>query len=160
MVFVTNKSNPISGTNVTYTAINKTGAMIFGDGSDLPTSVDGDRAIMFNGGYNTCVPSSYFQDTTSVALPFYHAVQPTTPFTLEPDKRYYFPVMGNNSKNNELYMRYQAGTLPSIPNRTLIILPSGQANTLITATTASINVTGTNTYHGPAGFLELNLSAV
>lgn len=160
MVFVTNKSNPISGTNVTYTAINKTGAMIFGDGSDLPTSVDGDRATMFNGGYNTCVPSSYFQDTTSVALPFYHAVQPTTPFTLEPDKRYYFPVMGNNSKNNELYMRYQAGTLPSIPNRAVIIIPTGEAKSLIDNQTASINVAQTNTYHGAAGFLELNLSAV
>jgi hypothetical protein len=115
---------------------------------------------MFAGGYNTCVPSSYFIDTTAVSLPFYHAVQPTTSFTLEPDKRYYFPVFGNNTKTNELYMKYQEGTLPSIPNRTVIIIPSGQAKDLIDNPTASINVAQTNTYHGAAGFLELNLSAV
>ena len=159
LVFATNKSNPISGTNVTYSAVNKTGAMIFGDGSGLPTA-GADRATMFTGGYNTCVPSSYFIDTTATSLPFYHAVQPTTTFTLEPDKRYYFPVFGNNAKTNELYMKYQTGTLPSIPNRTVIIIPSGEAATLITNTTASINVAGTNAYHGPAGFLELNLQAV
>jgi len=159
LVFATNKTNPISGTDVTYSAVNKTGAMLFGDGSGLPTAGE-DRATMFAGGYNTCVPSSYFIDTAATALPFYHTVQPTTPFTLEPDKRYYFPVFGNNTKSNELYLQYQTGTMPSIPNRSVIILPSGQANTLITATTASINVTGTNTYHGPAGFLELNLQAV
>lgn len=159
LVFATNKTNPISGSNVTYSAVNKTGAMIFGDGSGLPKAGD-ERENMFTGGYNTCVPSSYFIDTTAVSLPFYHTVQPTTPFTLEPDKRYYFPVFGNNAKSNELYMKYQEGTLPSIPNRSVIIIPSGQAASLITNTTASINVAGTNAYHGPAGFLELNLQAV
>ena len=63
-------------------------------------------------------------------------------------------------KSDELYMKYQEGTLPSIPNRSVIIIPSGEANSLITNTTASINVAGTNAYHGPAGFLELNLQAV
>ena len=159
LVFATDKSNPVSGTNVTYSAVNKTGAIIFGDGSGLPVA-GSDRATMFTGGYNTCVPSSYFIDTTAVSLPFYHTVQPTTTITLEPAKRYYFPVFGNNSKTNELYMKYQTGTLPSIPNRSVIIIPSGQAASLITNTTASIEVPGTNAYHGPAGFLELNLSAV
>ena len=161
LVFATDKTNPISGTNVTYSAINKTGAMIFGDGSGLPdANLTGDP---FAGGNGTRVPSAYFEGFTmsnSGDLPYYHTVQPTTPFTLEPDKRYYFPVMGNNAKDEEIYMQYQTGTLPSIPERTLIIIPSGEAKDLIDNQTASINVAQSNTYHGPAGFLELNLSAV
>ena len=101
-----------------------------------------------------------FAMSNSGSLTYYHAVQPTTAFTLEPDKRYYFPVMGNNAKDEEVYLTYLEGTLPSIPNRSVIIIPSGEAAGLITNTTASINVAGTNAYNGPAGFLELNLQAV